>query len=113
MRAAVKWAGTAIIRAGALQLDMLADDADEIRRFAHLFDDVVGNHWAVGRLGGLAVWATRSSSSGAMTNRTAPTSTITRPSERIPVTTPTLPCPVLTRSPTLRPVEPPNRPTAS
>src|SRR5882762_347650 len=113
MRAAVKWAGTAIIPAGALQLDMFPDDANEIRRFAHLFDDVVGNHWAVRRLGGWAVGSTRSSTLGAMTKRTAPTSTTTRPSERISFTTPTLPDPVLTRSPTARSVEPPNRPTAS
>jgi len=67
---------------------------------------------AVRRLGGWAVGSTNSNKSGAITSLIAPTSTTTRPSERISRTTPTFPCPVLTRSPTLRFCEPPNRPTA-
>src|SRR6266550_2328337 len=113
MRAAVKGAAAAIIRAGAFELDGFADDSDQICRFTDLLNDVVGDHWAVRRLGGWAVGSTRSSKSGAITKRTAPTSTTTRPSERISLTTPTFPEPVLTRSPTARSAEPSNRPTAS
>src|SRR6202008_4555308 len=87
MRAAVEGTGTAIVRPRTLELDVLADDGDEVRGFADLLDDVVGDH--DGRMGG---WAdgpsTRSSSPAAITRRTAPTSTTTRPSDRTSATTP-------------------------
>src|SRR5258705_7197533 len=92
MGAAVEGTGSAIVGPGTLELDVLADDANQVGGLTHLLDDVVGNHDP----------STRSRSSGAITRRTAPISTPTRPSDRISATTPTFPCPVLTRSPTLR-----------
>src|SRR5207249_696713 len=41
--AAVERAGTAVVRAGALELDVLPDDPHDVRRVADLLDDVVGN----------------------------------------------------------------------
>src|SRR2546428_129827 len=41
--AAVERAGTAVVGAGALELDMLPDDPHEVRRVADLLDDVVGD----------------------------------------------------------------------
>src|SRR5207247_8194616 len=112
MGAATDGTRPAVIGAGAFQLDMFADDAHEVGGLTNLFDDVVGNHEAVRRLGGWALGSTNSNKSGAITSLIAPTSTTTRPSERISRTTPTFPCPVLTRSPPLRFCEPPNRPTS-
>ena len=55
VRAAVKGTRPAEIGTRALQLDMFADDAHEVGGLTNLFDDVVGDHRAVGRLGGSAV----------------------------------------------------------
>src|SRR5205807_6878394 len=41
--AAVERAGTAVVRAAALELDVLPDDPHDVRRVADLLDDVVGN----------------------------------------------------------------------
>src|SRR5206468_280667 len=43
VRAAVERAGAAVVRAGALELDVLPDDPHDVRRVADLLDDVVGD----------------------------------------------------------------------
>src|SRR5258705_7345265 len=112
MRAAVKGAPAPVIRPGAFELDGFADDADQICRFTDLLDDVVGDHWADGRMGGWADGSTRSSRSGATTSRIEPISTTTRPSERISTTMPTFPCPGRTRPPICNSLDPPIRRSA-
>ncbi len=44
MGAAVERTGSAVVGAGALELDRLPDDPDQVRAVAHLLDDLVGNH---------------------------------------------------------------------
>src|SRR5207244_5273892 len=44
MCATVEGTAAAVVRAGALQFDSLADDPDEIGGLAHLLDAVVGDH---------------------------------------------------------------------